>query len=57
MIPEKLSREIIYECDWLSLYADKVKFPDGHILDKHHFIHYDYESVGIVVQNDKEMYC
>jgi len=54
MIPEKLSREIIYECEWVNLYADKVKFPDGNILDKYHFIHYDCEFVGVVVQNEKE---
>jgi len=52
MIPEKLSREIIYECEWVSLYADKVRFPDGSILDKYHIVHFDFESVGVVVQND-----
>jgi len=53
MIPEKLSREIIYESEWLSLYADKVRFSDGYILDKYHFAHFDFDSVGIVVLNDK----
>jgi len=53
MIPEKLSREVIYECEWISLYADKVRFPDGYILDKYHFAHFDFDSVGIVVLNDK----
>jgi len=54
MIPEKLSREIIYESQWISLYADKVRFPDGYVLDKYHFAHFEYESVGIVIQNEKE---
>jgi len=31
MIPEKLAREVIYESDWVNLYADKVKFQDGFI--------------------------
>jgi len=53
MIPEKLSREVIYESEWISLYADKVRFPDGYILDKYHFAHFDFGSVGIVVLNDK----
>ena len=52
MIPEKLSREVIYESEWISLYADKVKFQDGFILDKYHFAHFDNDSVGIVVLND-----
>ena len=54
MIPEKISRKIIYECEWVSLYADKVRFPDGFVLDKYHFTHFDYESVGIVIQNEKD---
>jgi len=52
MIPEKLSREIIYESEWVSLYADKVRFSDGYILDKYHLVHFDFGSVGVVVQND-----
>ena len=53
MIPKRLSREVIYESDWVSLYADKVEYLGGHILDRHHFIHFDYESVAVVVQNEK----
>jgi len=53
MIPKKLSREVIYENEWVNLYADKVEFQGGHIIDRHHFIHFDYESVGIVVENEK----
>ena len=53
MIPKKLSREIIYENDWVNLYIDKVQYGDGHVLEKYHFIHFDYESIAVVVQNDK----
>jgi len=52
MIPKKLSREVIYESEWLSLYADRVQFSDGYILDKYHFAHFDFDSVGIVVLNN-----
>ena len=54
MIPKKLSREIIYESEWVSLYADKVKFPDGYVLDKYHFSHFDLDSVAVVIQNENE---
>jgi len=54
MIPKRLSREVIYENEWVSLYADKVEYPDGYILDRHHVIHFDYESVAVVVQNERE---
>jgi len=53
MIPKCLSREVIYENEWVSLYADKVEYPNGHILDIHHVIHFDYESVAVVVQNER----
>ena len=54
MIPERLSREIIYENEWVNLYADKVKFHDGSVIDKYHVIHYDFEAVAIVIQNDND---
>jgi len=54
MIPKQLSREIIYENKWVSLYADKVEFSNGHVLDKYHYVHFDYESIAVVVQNEKE---
>ena len=54
MIPEKLAREVIYESDWVNLYADKVKFQDGFILDRYHLVHYDNEAVGVVILNEKD---
>jgi ADP-ribose pyrophosphatase len=54
MIPKRLSREVIYENDWVSLYADKVEYPGGYILDRHHFVHFDNEVVSIVVQNEND---
>ena len=54
MIPERLAREVIYESDWVNLYADKVRFQDGFILDRHHLVHFDNEAVGIVILNEKD---
>ena len=54
MIPKQLSREVIYENEWVNLYVDKVEYADGHILDKYHFVHFDYESVAVVVMNEKD---
>jgi len=53
MIPKRLSRTAIYENEWVNLYIDKVEYPNGHILDKYHVVHFDQESVSIVVQNEK----
>ena len=54
MIPKRLSRDVIYESEWVTLYADEVQFPDGYILDKYHVIHYEHESVAMVIQNEKD---
>lgn len=54
MIAKKLSREVIYENDWVNLYADRVQFPNGAIIEKYHVLHYNHESVGIVIINEKQ---
>lgn len=54
MLPERLSRETIYQSKWVNLYADKVRFPDGRIIDRHHVVSFDKGAVGVVVANDKD---
>ena len=53
-LPERLDRKTIYESDYVCLYADKVKLPDGHIIEKYHQIHYPHEAVSIVVFNEND---
>ena len=53
ILPEKLDRKVIYESDWVSLYSDKVKMPDGRIFDTYHKLHYPHESVCVVIVNEK----
>lgn len=52
MIPKRINRKIIYENPWVDLYVDKVQFPNGKIIDEHHYIHFEYQSAGIVIQNE-----
>lgn len=51
--PEKLDRKVIYESDWISLYADNVRMPDGRIFDTYHKLHFPHESVSVVIINEK----
>lgn len=51
-LPEQLDREVIYESDYVCLYADKVKLSDGYVIEKYHQIHYPHEAVSIVVFNE-----
>lgn len=51
MFPKRLARTVIYENPWVNLYVDKVIFPDGRLIEKHHYLHYDRQSVGVVIEN------
>lgn len=53
-IPERLDRKVIYESDWISLYADKVKMPDDSIINTYHNLHYPHESICVVIFNEKD---
>lgn len=54
ILPERLDRKVIYESDWVSLYADKVQMPDGRIFNTYHKLHYPHESVCVVIVNEKD---
>ena len=47
----RLSRKAIYESDWVCLYLDTVRLPDGEIIDGYHQLHYPHESVSVVITN------
>ena len=38
----------------MCLYSDKVKLPNGSIIEKYHQIHYPHEAVSIVVFNEND---
>lgn len=49
MLPKRIGREIVYENKWVNLYLDDVKYPDGRIIRKYHFLHFEEASVGVVI--------
>ncbi|MBN1995222.1 MAG: NUDIX hydrolase [Anaerolineae bacterium] len=51
MKPKRLARTVIYENPWVSLYTDRVQFPGGRIVEKHHILEFGKTSVGVVVIN------
>ena len=52
-MPERLDRQVIYESDYVCLYADSVKLSDGTVIDRYHQIHYPKEAVCVVLFNEK----
>ncbi len=51
MKPKRLSRTVIYENPWVNLYVDRVRFPSGQIIDKHHLLDFEKEAVAVLVEN------
>lgn len=52
MKPERLSRDVIYQSPWVNLYLDKVKFPNGHVIEKFHMLDFPRAAVTAIVEND-----
>jgi ADP-ribose pyrophosphatase len=51
--PKRLARTTIYESTWVNLYIDRVQFPNGYIIDRHHLVDFDHEAVMALVENDE----
>lgn len=52
--PKRLDSNEIYVSEWMSLYSDKVKMPNGYIIDTYHKVHVPRESVCVVIVNEQE---
>ena len=52
MKPERLSREIVYQSPWVNLYLDKVRFPNGFVIEKYHLLDFPRSAVTAIVEND-----
>ena len=49
--PKRISRTIEYQSPWVNLYVDKVSFPNGRIIDRHHLLDFERPSVAAVVDD------
>ena len=50
-LPQRLSRETIFQSDYLSLYIDRVQQPNGFIIERFHYVEYPRPTVTVVVEN------
>lgn len=51
-LPERLSRETIFESEYLRLHIDRVRQPNGFIIERFHNVEFPHPAVGVVVEND-----
>lgn len=52
--PTCIDSKEIYVSEWMSLYSNKVRMPDGYIIDTYHKVHVPRESVCVVIVNEQE---
>ena len=51
-LPERLDRETIFESEYLTLHLDRVRQPNGYIIERFHYVEYPHPAVGVVVENE-----
>ena len=54
--PEMLARTTIYQNRWVNLYVDKVLFPNGTIIEKHHLLDFDHQAVMVIARDGEQRY-
>ncbi len=54
MRPEKLARKVVYQSKWVNLFVDKVRFPNGRIIEHHHLLDFEHPAVTVVVEDENE---
>ena len=52
-LPERLSRETLFESEYLRLHLDRVRQPNGFIIERFHYVEFPRPAVGVVVENDR----
>jgi len=47
--PARLDRTVVYESPWVNLYVDRVEFPGGRIIERHHLLDFARQGVAALV--------
>lgn len=48
---ERLNRHEIYRSQWVNLFVDRVRFPNGHVQEALHLLDFDAPSVVVIVED------
>ncbi|MEL7626720.1 MAG: NUDIX hydrolase [Anaerolineaceae bacterium] len=52
-LPLRLGRETVFESNYLQLHIDRVRQPNGAIIECFHYVEYPRPAVGILVENER----
>jgi len=50
-LPVQLDRETVFASDYLCLHLDRVRQPNGAIIEHFHYVEYPGPAVGVIVEN------
>lgn len=53
---ERLARAEIYRNRWVNVYVDRVRFPNGRIIERHHLLDFDHQAVLAVARDQDGRY-
>ena len=54
--PTALERHLVYQSRWINLYVDKVRFPNGTVIEKHHLLDFDHAAATAVARDEHGRY-
>jgi len=57
IIPKRIKRKNIYTSEWFDLNLDEVRFPSGKIINDYHVLESKFESVVVLMINDRNEIC
>jgi len=49
--PKRLARRVIYQSQWVNLYVDRVRFPNGNIIEQHHLLDFERAAAIVLVES------
>ena len=52
MKAKRLARDVIHESSWVNLYLDKVKFPNGFVIEEFHLLDFPRSAVVAIMEDD-----
>jgi 8-oxo-dGTP pyrophosphatase MutT (NUDIX family) len=52
MIPERLSREVVYRSPWVNLFADRIRTASGRVIERMHVVDVEDDGVAAIVEDE-----
>jgi len=50
-LPVRLGRETVFESNYMNLHLDRVRQPNGAVIERFHFVEYPGPAVGVIAEN------